>query len=110
MDRIIKASSVPKQCSYIPRYIPLPLALKTIIFSYLHLNLVDTVKIKFEKFDFFNNRFNKNLSHSELVTAGVDIIGQLHNLSYITENGEQWLISIKSNSVISNASEFASTF
>ena len=49
MDRIIKASSVPKQCSYIPRYIPLPLALKTIIFSYLHLNLVDTVKIKFEK-------------------------------------------------------------
>jgi len=50
MDRIIKASSIPNQCSYIPRYIPLPLALKTIIFSYNHLKLVDTVKIKFEKF------------------------------------------------------------
>jgi hypothetical protein len=56
------------------------------------LDLVNTINVKFKQFDFYDIKLDKNLSHLELVTKGLDLIGQIHNLTYNNVNGEEWLI------------------
>ena len=91
-DRVIKAHSKRMVCSKVPRYLSLPYMAKTIVLYGNKSSLVDTVNIKYEKFEYFDDRYLQNFSHIDGLVNGVDIIGQMHNLSTVTENGAQWLV------------------
>ena len=52
----------------------------------------DTDKVVYEKFDFYDDITYKNYTHVDGLVNGVDIIGQIHNISIINENGNQWLV------------------
>ena len=52
---------------------------------YIHM---DTKNVNFEKFYFFNDISYKNYTHVEGLVNGIDLIGQIHNISVITENGK----------------------
>ena len=54
--------------------------------------LINSEKVKFEKFDFFDQFSYKNFSHVDSLVNGLDIIGQMHNLSISIENGGEWMV------------------
>ena len=97
-ERVIRLGSSQKLCDNIPKYIPLPYLGKTIVYGYQKLELIESEKIKFHKFDFFDNSFNKNLSHQNVLVNGFDLIGQIHNLTYVSDNGESFLVIPGDNS------------
>jgi hypothetical protein len=91
-DRVLRISSTPVECSKFPKYIPLPFLNKTIVSYDKTIELIDTFKLNFKKFNFFDTKFHIDLSHTDTIIQGFDILSQLHNLSYITENGEGWMV------------------
>ncbi len=52
----------------------------------------NTDKVVYKKFDFYDDITYKNYTHVDGLINGVDIIGQIHNISVINENGNQWLV------------------
>lgn len=100
-ERVIKIFSRPVKCNGVPKYITLPYLNKTIVSLNQKLDLVDTINVKFKQFDFYDIKLDKNLSHLELVTKGLDLIGQFHNLTYNNVNGEEWLILPNDNNTSS---------
>ena len=91
-ERVIRLHSKPITCLNFPVYLPLPYLNKTIVSFNQKIDLVDSKHIKLDKFDYYDHALYKNLSHLDSIINGVDILGQIHNLSYVTENGGQWLI------------------
>ena len=91
-ERVIRLHSKPITCPNFPKYVPLPYLNKTIVSFNQRIELIDTKNLKFEKFDYYDHSLYKNLSHLDSIVNGVDVLGQIHNLSYVTENGGQWLI------------------
>jgi hypothetical protein len=97
-DRIIKAHSDLSICSNVPLFVKIPRVNKTLISFHGESNLWDTKDVTFAKFDFYDQITYKNYSHIDGLVNGVDIIGQMHNLSVVTENGNQWLVIADENS------------
>ncbi len=97
-DRIIKAHSAPWDCSTVPRFITLPYLKRTIVVYNNKVNIVDSKDVKYESFNFYDDISYKNYSHIDSLVNGVDIIGQMHNLTVVNENGNQWLIIADENS------------
>jgi hypothetical protein len=91
-ERVIRLYSKPITCTNFPVYLPLPSLNKTIVSFNQRIDLVDSKNVRFDKFDYYDHSLFKNLSHIDSLINGVDILGQIHNLSYITENGGQWLV------------------
>ena len=97
-DRIIRAYSTEIQCQKFPRYITLPFLEKTIVLFNQQVDIVDTRKINFENFDFYDHFQYKNLTHVDGLLKGVNILGQIHNLSLTNEVGGEWLVIPSENS------------
>ena len=97
-DRIIRAHSAEIPCQKFPRYITLPFLEKTIVLFNQQVDIVDTQKINFEKFDFYDHFQYKNLTHIDGLLRGVNILGQIHNLSLTNEVGGEWLVIHDENS------------
>jgi len=97
-DRIIKAHSDLSICQNVPLFVKIPKVNKTLISFHGESNLWDTKDVTFAKFDFYDQITYKNYSHIDGLVNGVDIIGQMHNLSVVTENGNQWLVIADENS------------
>ena len=90
-DRIIKTHSKALPCSNLPRYIKLPALNQTIVILNQKSDLTSSERVKFEKFDFYDQVSFKNFSHIDSLINGLDIIGQFHNLSISNENGGEWM-------------------
>ena len=58
------------------------------------VDIVDSKDVKYESFNFYDDISYKNYSHIDSLVNGVDIIGQMHNLTVVNENGNQWLIKL----------------
>ena len=97
-DRIIKTHSAPWDCSTVPRFITLPYLKRTIVVYNNKVNIVDSKDVKYESFNFYDDISYKNYTHIDSLVNGVDIIGQMHNLTVVNENGNQWLIIADENS------------
>ena len=77
-DRVIRLHSKPITCTNFPIYVPLLSLNKTINQK---IELVDSKNVKFDKFDYYDHALYKNLSHLDSLLNGVDILGQIHNLT-----------------------------
>ena len=91
-ERIIKSHSKSVVCPNIPSYISLPSSNLTIVILNQRAELTNTFDVKFEKFDLYDQISYKNFSHMDSLLNGVDIIGQMHNLSISNENGGEWMV------------------
>ena len=91
-DRVIRAYSRGSFCSNLPRYIKLPYLKKTIVVLNNKSKFTDSLRVKFDKLDFYDHFSYRNLSHIDSLVSGLDIIGQMHNLSISNENGGDWMI------------------
>jgi hypothetical protein len=97
-DRIIVSFSVKINCNDVLRIINVPSIGKSIMNSHGISNIWDTKNVNFEKINFFNDISYKNYTHVEGLVNGIDLIGQIHNLSVITENGNEWMVIQDDNS------------
>ena len=97
-ERIIKAHSKKADCIKMPRYIHIPATKQTLVGYANDIILWETKDISIQKFDFYDEVTYKNYTHVDGLVNGVDIIGQIHNLSVTTENGQQWLVIADENS------------
>ncbi len=91
-DRVIRAHSRGSFCSNLPIYIKLPFLGKTIVVLNNKSEFTSTKKVKFDKLDFYDHSSFKNLTHMDSLINGLDIIGQMHNLSISNENGGEWMV------------------
>jgi len=91
-DRIIRAYSAVTDCVFEPKYISLPYISKTVVVYGNKITLLNNSEITYQKFDFFDELSFKDYSHVDSLVNGVDIIGQIHNLSIVNENGHEWLV------------------
>ena len=98
-NRILRISSIPKPCKSSHIYIPLPYLNKTIVAYNQDLGIVDSLYVKFQDFEFFNHSLSKNLSHAENIVQGIDLLGQINNLTKVIENGNTWLLEPNVDSI-----------
>ena len=91
-DRIIRAYSAVTDCVFEPKYISLPYISKTVVVYGNKITLLNNSEITYQKFDFFDELSFKDYSHVDSLVNGVDIKGQIHNLSIVIENGHEWLV------------------
>jgi hypothetical protein len=85
-DRIIRAVSSLIPCINIPLYN------QTISYYEGISRLTNNINVIYESFDFYDDIKYKNYTHLDGLVNGVDIIGQIHNISIINENGNQWMV------------------
>ena len=90
-DSVIRLVSKQRQCNDVIKYIRLFNTSIQVALSGNKVWLVDSKNIEFDKIKFFNNVAFRNLSHMSIITAGVDIIGKMQNLSFNTEIDGIWL-------------------
>ena len=108
-DRIITGFSEKITCTDLPKIINVPSLNKTIMCSHGISTLWETKNVLFDKLDFYDDVSFKNYSHVNTLVNGIDIIGQIHNLSVITENGNQWMVISDENSKQGNLGYVFST-
>jgi hypothetical protein len=97
-DRIIRAVSSLIPCSNLPKFINIPLYNQTISYYQGISRLTNNINVIYESFDFYDDIKYKNYTHIDGLVNGVDIIGQIHNISIINENGNQWMVISDENS------------
>ena len=55
------------------------------------VKLIETKNIGYDKIKFFNNMAFRKLSHMSVITAGIDIISKMQNLTMVNEVDGTWL-------------------
>ena len=81
-----------------PRYVHIPSTKQTLGGYNNDIILWESKDISVQKLDFYDEVSHKNYSHIDGLVNGVDIKGQIHNLSVKTVNGQQWYVIADENS------------
>ena len=90
-DSVIRTYSKPRVCDDTVKFIRLANSTQHIALSRNKVKLVEAKNINYDKIKFFNNMAFRNLSHMSVITAGIDIISKMQNLTMVNEIDGTWL-------------------